>query len=117
MASVSIAYNDVPAVRSRSSAPQRAAVSLVFDLYHPSSHARGNVSGAVRAAVVSNHNFPRDTVPAKSLVYLLDNKDRKRSSSDPLPYYKLGGLVRFKFKEVMAWVDRRRVRVSSVALL
>jgi excisionase family DNA binding protein len=44
-------------------------------------------------------------------------KNRRKSSSDPLPYYKLGGLVRFKLKEVMAWVERRRVRVSSVALL
>jgi hypothetical protein len=72
VASVSIAYNDVLAARSRSPAPQRAAVSLVFDLHHSSSHARGNVSRAVRAAVVRNHNFPRDMVPAKSLVYLLD---------------------------------------------
>src|SRR5262249_10115261 len=71
VASVSIAYNDVLAARSRSPAPQRAAVSLVFDLHHSSSHAHGNVSRAVRAAVVRNHNFPRDMVPAQSLVYLL----------------------------------------------
>jgi excisionase family DNA binding protein len=43
-------------------------------------------------------------------------KERKRPGSDPLPYYKLGGLVRFRIKEVMAWVDRRQVRISSVAL-
>ena len=42
-------------------------------------------------------------------------KDRKRPSSDPLPYYKLGGLVRFRITEVMTWVQRRRVRVSSLA--
>jgi len=43
-------------------------------------------------------------------------KDRKNRSADPLPYYRLGGLVRFKLKEVTAWVDRRRVRVSSLAI-
>jgi len=72
VASVSIAYNDVLALRSRSSAPQGAAVSLVIDLHHSSSHARGHVSRAVRAAVVGNHNFPRDMVLPKSLLYLLD---------------------------------------------
>jgi excisionase family DNA binding protein len=44
-------------------------------------------------------------------------KDRKQLSTDPLPYYRLGGLVRFKLQEVHAWIDRRRVRVSSVACL
>ena len=43
-------------------------------------------------------------------------KDRKNTSADPLPYYRVGGLVRFKLKEVTAWVDRRRVRVSPLAL-
>ena len=42
-------------------------------------------------------------------------RNRKCPSRDPLPYYKLGGLVRFKVKDVMAWVDRRRIRVSSNA--
>jgi len=40
-------------------------------------------------------------------------KDRKRPTPDPLPYYKLGGLVRFRLKEVMAWIERRKVRISS----
>ena len=44
-------------------------------------------------------------------------KDRKNPTTDPLPYYRLGGLVRFKLKEVMAWVERRRVRVSSLTKL
>ena len=39
-------------------------------------------------------------------------KDRKRPSTDPLPYYRLGGLVRFKLSEVLHWLERRRVRVS-----
>jgi hypothetical protein len=43
-------------------------------------------------------------------------KDRKNPNADPLPYYRVGGLVRFKLKEVTAWVDRRRVRVSSLAI-
>ena len=37
-------------------------------------------------------------------------KNRKTPSMDPLPYHKLGGLVRFKRAEVMAWVERRKVR-------
>jgi predicted DNA-binding transcriptional regulator AlpA len=37
-------------------------------------------------------------------------KNRRQSSLDPLPYHKLGGLVRFNLKEVRQWVDRRRVR-------
>lgn len=40
-------------------------------------------------------------------------KDRKKPSSDPLPYYRLCGLVRFRLVEVVAWIDRRRVRISS----
>lgn len=43
-------------------------------------------------------------------------KDRKMPNPDPLPYYRLRGLVRFKLAEVMAWIERRRVRVSSLAL-
>jgi excisionase family DNA binding protein len=41
-------------------------------------------------------------------------KDRKRPNTDPLPYYRLGGLVRFRLREVMSWIERRRVRVSSL---
>jgi len=44
-------------------------------------------------------------------------KDRKNPSADPLPYYRVQGLVRFKLREVQAWVERRRVRVSSVGNL
>jgi excisionase family DNA binding protein len=40
-------------------------------------------------------------------------KDRRVPTSDPLPYYKLRGLVRFRANEVMAWVERRKVRISS----
>jgi hypothetical protein len=44
-------------------------------------------------------------------------KDRKQLSVDPLPYYRLHGLVRFKLQEVRAWIERRRVRVSPIAHL
>ena len=37
-------------------------------------------------------------------------RDRKKPTMDPLPYHKIGGLVRFKLKEVRAWVDRRKNR-------
>lgn len=37
-------------------------------------------------------------------------KSRRCPTLDPIPYHKLGALVRFNLKEVRAWVDRRRVR-------
>jgi excisionase family DNA binding protein len=44
-------------------------------------------------------------------------RDRRQATTDPLPYYRLGGLVRFKLREVHSWIERRRVRVSSIACL
>jgi hypothetical protein len=44
-------------------------------------------------------------------------RSRKQMSADPLPYYRLHGLVRFKLQEVHAWIERRRVRVSSIACI
>jgi hypothetical protein len=37
-------------------------------------------------------------------------RSRKNPTFDPLPYHKLGGLVRFRLKDVHAWIDRRRIR-------
>lgn len=42
-------------------------------------------------------------------------KNRRAPTSDPLPYYRVGGLVRFRLNEIMAWIDRRRIRVSRNA--
>ena len=41
-------------------------------------------------------------------------KDRRNPGTDPLPYYRVHGLVRFKLTEVMAWLERRRVRQSPL---
>lgn len=41
-------------------------------------------------------------------------KDRSNPGLDPLPYYKLGFLVRFNLKEVKAWIDRRKVKFTSL---
>lgn len=38
-------------------------------------------------------------------------RQRKTASVDPLPHYRIGGLVRFRWSEVEAWILRRRVRV------
>ena len=38
-------------------------------------------------------------------------RNRKAPSLDPLPYHKLGGLVRFRLKDVHAWIDRRQIHV------
>ncbi len=40
-------------------------------------------------------------------------KARKAATLDPLPYYRLNGLIRFRKREVMAWVERRRIRTSA----
>jgi len=41
-------------------------------------------------------------------------KNRRAPTMDPLPYYRVGGLVRFRIAEVTAWIERRRVRVTSL---
>ena len=70
-----------------------------------------------------NENDP-DLVSVKTLSRLLDisektiwdwmYKDRRAPTLDPIPYYKLGALVRFSIRDVRAWVDRRKVRVRSI---
>ena len=42
-------------------------------------------------------------------------KNRRVPSLDPLPYYRVGGLVRFRLSDVTAWIERRRVRVCSAS--
>ena len=42
-------------------------------------------------------------------------RNRRAPVPDPLPYYRLGGLVRFRLQEVMAWIGRRRVRISPLS--
>ncbi len=43
-------------------------------------------------------------------------RDRKMQNADPLPYYRVGGLVRFRLADVVAWIERRRVRVGPPRL-
>jgi predicted DNA-binding transcriptional regulator AlpA len=44
-------------------------------------------------------------------------KNRRAPTSDPLPYYRVGGLVRFRLNDVTAWIDRRRVRISPLSMV
>jgi hypothetical protein len=44
-------------------------------------------------------------------------KDRKMQNPDPLPYYRIHGLVRFRLREVLEWVDRRRGRAFLLSKL
>lgn len=37
-------------------------------------------------------------------------KSRRQAMLDPIPYHKLGALVRFNLRDIQAWVDRRKVR-------
>lgn len=72
----------------------------------------------------NNSVIEPELVSVKTLGRLLDisektiwdwiYKNRRKPSFDPLPYHKLGGLVRFNLKEVHQWVDRRRIRPSAV---
>jgi hypothetical protein len=43
-------------------------------------------------------------------------RDRRAASTDPLPYYRVGGLVRFRLNDVVAWIDRRRVRIPPLLI-
>jgi excisionase family DNA binding protein len=43
-------------------------------------------------------------------------KNRRNAAMDPLPYYRLGGLIRFNLTEVVAWVSRHRVRVGALSV-
>ena len=40
-------------------------------------------------------------------------KNRRHPTLDPLPYYKLGGVVRFRLGDIKAWLDRRKVRSAA----
>ena len=42
-------------------------------------------------------------------------KSRRQPTLDPIPYYKLVGLVRFNLHDIRAWVDRRKVRLVPIA--
>ena len=62
----------------------------------------------------------RQLVSVKTLSELLDisektiwdwiYKSRRQATLDPIPYYKVGALVRFSLRDLRAWLDRRRVR-------
>jgi len=65
-----------------------------------------------------------EMVSVRTLSHLLDisektlwdwiYKSRRQPTLDPLPYHKLGGLVRFDLKEIRAWVARRKIRPSPI---
>ena len=76
---------------------------------------------------VTSSSTPAELLSIRKLALMLDcspktlrdwlYKDRKSLNIDPLPYYRVGGMVRFRVTEVLAWIERRRVRVSSVGNL
>ncbi|MGI9072746.1 MAG: helix-turn-helix domain-containing protein [Bryobacteraceae bacterium] len=37
-------------------------------------------------------------------------RSRKEVTLDPIPYYKVGALVRFKVEDIRGWLERRKVR-------
>jgi len=41
-------------------------------------------------------------------------KSRRQLLFDPIPYYKLGGLVRFNRDEIHAWIERRKIRPAPL---
>jgi hypothetical protein len=66
----------------------------------------------------------QELVAIKTLSLLIDTREktirdwiyrsRKCPTLDPLPYHKLEGLVRFRLKDVEAWIDRRRIRPNPM---
>jgi predicted DNA-binding transcriptional regulator AlpA len=70
------------------------------------------------------NNIEQELVSVKTLSRMIDvsqrtiwdwlYRDRKSPNMDPLPYHKLGGLVRFNLKEVRSWYNRRRVRPTTI---
>lgn len=70
-----------------------------------------------------NTNDP-ELVSVKTLSRLLDisektiwdwiYKSRRHATFDPMPYYKVGGLVRFSLADIRAWLDRRKVRPAPL---
>src|SRR5947208_11620960 len=73
---------------------------------------------------IAYHSLEPEMLSTKRLAQALDcspktvqdwlYKDRKTESADPLPYYRLHGLVRFRLREVLAWIERRRVRAGLI---
>lgn len=41
-------------------------------------------------------------------------KSRRTLTFDPLPYHKLGSLVRFDLRDIHAWLERRKVRPAAI---
>ena len=42
-------------------------------------------------------------------------KSRRHATLDPIPYHKLGALVRFNLRDIRAWVERRKIRPSPIS--
>ena len=67
----------------------------------------------------------QELVSVKTLSQLLDisertiwdwiYKNRRQPTLDPIPYHKLGALVRFNLRDIRAWVDRRKVRPQPIS--
>jgi len=65
-----------------------------------------------------------ELVSVKTLSCLLDispktiwdwiYKSRRQPMLDPIPYYKLGELVRFNLNDIRDWVNRRKVRPTPI---
>lgn len=41
-------------------------------------------------------------------------KSRRNPGLDPLPFYKINGLVRFNLSEIRAWLQRRKVKIGTL---
>ena len=77
----------------------------------------GSCEGLGEVARVSTE---RRWVSVKSLSRLLDispktiwdwiYKSRKQQLFDPIPYYKVGSLLRFDLTDILTWLERRKVR-------
>jgi predicted DNA-binding transcriptional regulator AlpA len=63
----------------------------------------------VEPEMVSVNSLARCLDISKKTIWDWIYKSRRRPTSDPIPYHKLGSLVRFNLHDVRAWIQRRKV--------
>ena len=72
------------------------------------------MSNLIEPELVSVRSLSRMLDVSPKTIWDWIYKSRRQPTLDPIPYHKLGGLVRFRLAEVRAWVDRRKVRPVSL---
>jgi predicted DNA-binding transcriptional regulator AlpA len=67
-------------------------------------------TGAVGNELVSIKTLSKRLEISEKTIWDWIYKSRREATLDPIPYYKLGALIRFSLRDIRAWLNRRRVR-------